>query len=144
MRLVQVLVPEGNRSSVLDTLDEEGIDYAVFDEVGIEGVELVSVTVDYEPADLLFGNEPRVDVFVGIPRDLEAPPDLAQRWDDQLTEEFDRDLVVRVGFIEAQVSDGDLPSEPVESASRLRRTRSSTPIQPGIAVAGPGDPTRAM
>jgi len=99
-----------------------------FGEADIEGVELVSVTVDYEPADLLFGNEPRVDVFVGIPRDLEAPPDLAQRWDDQLTEEFDRDLVVRVGFIEAQVSDGDLPSEPVESASQLRRTRSNTPI----------------
>src|SRR6056297_3398069 len=34
MRLVQVLIPEGTRSAVLDTLDDQGIDYAVFDEVG--------------------------------------------------------------------------------------------------------------
>src|SRR6056297_810444 len=34
MRLVQVLIPEGTRSAVLDTLDQQGIDYAVFDEVG--------------------------------------------------------------------------------------------------------------
>ncbi|MFO7926022.1 TIGR00341 family protein [Natronomonas sp.] len=77
-----------------------------FDEADIEGVELVSVTVDYEPIDLLLGNEPRVNVLVGVPRDQVVPPDLAQRWDDQLTAEFDRDVVVRVGFIEAQVSDG--------------------------------------
>ena len=87
-----------------------------FDEADIEGVELVSVTVDYEPVDLLLGNEPRIDVLVAIPRDLEAPPDLAQRWDDELTEEFDRDVVVRVGFIEAQVSDGRTP---VQHSERL-------------------------
>ncbi len=34
MRLVQVLIPEGNRDSVVETLDEQGIDYAVFDETG--------------------------------------------------------------------------------------------------------------
>ncbi|MEA5389434.1 hypothetical protein VB773_20795 [Haloarculaceae archaeon H-GB2-1] len=34
MRLVQVLIPEGTRSAVLDALDDQGIDYAVFDEVG--------------------------------------------------------------------------------------------------------------
>src|SRR6056297_1839761 len=34
MRLVQVLIPEGTRASVLEALDAEGIDYAVFDEVG--------------------------------------------------------------------------------------------------------------
>jgi len=78
-----------------------------FADANIEGVELVSVTVDYTPADLLLGNEPRVNVLVGIPRDLQAPPDLAQRWDDQLSAEFDRDVHVRVGFIEAQVSDGN-------------------------------------
>lgn len=31
MRLVQVLVPRGKRDAVLDALDEEGVDYAVFD-----------------------------------------------------------------------------------------------------------------
>ncbi|WP_435359086.1 TIGR00341 family protein [Haloarchaeobius sp. DFWS5] len=34
MRLVQVLVPNGKRASVLDRLDKEGIDYAVFEETG--------------------------------------------------------------------------------------------------------------
>jgi uncharacterized hydrophobic protein (TIGR00341 family) len=76
-----------------------------FDDADIEGVELVGVTVDYRPSDLLFGNQPRVDVLVGIPRDLAAPPDLAQRFDDHLTEQMGRDVVVRVGFVEAQVSD---------------------------------------
>ncbi|MCU4719336.1 TIGR00341 family protein [Halapricum hydrolyticum] len=83
-----------------------------FDEADIEGVELVSVTADYEPIDLLLGNEPRVNVLVGVPRDQEVPPDLAQRWDDQLTAEFDRDVVVRVGFIETQVSDGRTRERP--------------------------------
>ncbi len=34
MRLVQVLIPEGNREPVLNALDGHGIDYAVFDETG--------------------------------------------------------------------------------------------------------------
>ena len=34
MRLVQLLIPDGKRAAVLDTLDDEGIDYAVFDETG--------------------------------------------------------------------------------------------------------------
>ena len=83
-----------------------------FDEADIEGVELVTVTVDYEPIDLLLGNEPRVNVLVGVPRDQEVPPDLAQRWDDQLTAEFNRDVVVRVGFLETQVSDGRTRERP--------------------------------
>ncbi|MEA5389433.1 TIGR00341 family protein [Haloarculaceae archaeon H-GB11] len=83
-----------------------------FDEADIEGVELVTVTADYEPIDLLLGNEPRVNVLVGVPRDQEVPPDLAQRWDEQLTAEFNRDVVVRVGFIETQVSDGRTREQP--------------------------------
>ncbi|ELZ75755.1 hypothetical protein C454_18904 [Haloferax gibbonsii ATCC 33959] len=92
-----------------------------FDEADIEGVELVSVTVEYEPADLILGNQPRVDVLVGIPRDLQAPPDLAQRFDDRLTEQFDRDVVVRVGFVEAQVSD-DTATRASVSGSAFDRT----------------------
>ena len=75
----------------------------------IEGVELVSVTVEYEPIDLLFDTQPQVNILIGVPRDQEVPPDLAQQWDDELTAEFGRDVVVRVGFIEAQVSDGRPP-----------------------------------
>lgn len=93
-----------------------------FDEADIEGVELVSVTVDYDAVDLLLGNEPQVNVLVGIPRDLEVPPDLAQRWDDELTAEFDREVIVRVGFIEAQVSDGRTPDQQTEVDSRSSAT----------------------
>jgi len=88
-----------------------------FDEADIEGVELVTVTADYEPIDLLLRNEPRVNVLVGVPRNQEVPPDLAQRWDDQLTAEFDRDVVVRVGFIETQVSDGRTREHPEQLVS---------------------------
>jgi uncharacterized hydrophobic protein (TIGR00341 family) len=84
-----------------------------FEEANIEGVELVRVTVDYRPIDLLVGNEPRVDVLVGIPRDLEAPDDLAQRFDDSLTEQLGRDVVVRVGFVEAQLSEEEAPNPPL-------------------------------
>ena len=84
-----------------------------FDDADIEGVELVSVTVDYRPADILVGNQPQVDVRVGIPRNLEAPPDLAQQFDDMLTEELGRDVVVRVGFIEAQLSESEEPEPPL-------------------------------
>ncbi|WP_408958926.1 TIGR00341 family protein [Natrinema sp. 74] len=34
MRLVQVLIPDGNRRSVIETLDDREIDYAVFEETG--------------------------------------------------------------------------------------------------------------
>jgi len=83
-----------------------------FDEADIEGVELAQVTVDYEPVDLLLGSEPEVDVLIGIPRDREAPPDLAQRLDDHLTERLGRDVFVRVGFVEAQVSDEERRAPP--------------------------------
>ena len=90
-----------------------------FEAADVEGVELVSVQTDYEPADLLLGNDPRVDVLVGIPRDLEAPPDLAQRWDESLTEALGRDVVVRVGFVEAQVSESVSPG-PAAAAAQAR------------------------
>jgi uncharacterized hydrophobic protein (TIGR00341 family) len=102
-----------------------------FDEADIEGVELVSVTVDYEPEDLLLGNEPEVNVLVGIPRDLEAPPDLAQRFDDRLTEQLGRDVVVRVGFIEAQVSEDEPPEPPLGWPSRSGATvADARPVRP--------------
>lgn len=34
MRLVQVLIPEGRRESIIDVLDDEGIDYVLFEETG--------------------------------------------------------------------------------------------------------------
>jgi uncharacterized hydrophobic protein (TIGR00271 family) len=108
-------------------------------EADIEGVELVSVTVDYEPEDLLLGNEPVVNVLVGVPRDLEAPPDLAQRWDDRLTEEFGHELVVRVGFVEAQVSEGERRS-PAPSPLESRRPDTHVPApawHPLPAIPGP-------
>ncbi|WP_313690846.1 TIGR00341 family protein [Halorarum halobium] len=85
---------------------------ADFEEADVEGVELVRVTVEYDPADMVLGDEPEVNVLVGLPRERDAPPDLAQRWDDELTRELGRDVVVRVGFVEAQVSEAEPPEPP--------------------------------
>jgi uncharacterized membrane protein len=84
-----------------------------FDEAAIDGVELVGVTVDYEPVDLLLGNEPGVNVLIGIPRDREAPPDLAQQLDDHLTEQLGQDVFVRVGFVEEEISETEPPDPPL-------------------------------
>ncbi|WP_411966219.1 TIGR00341 family protein [Haloferax sp. YSMS24] len=84
-----------------------------FDEANLPGVELVSVTVDYEPIDIVLGNEPRVNVLIAVPRNQEIPPDLAQRWDDQITAELGRDVYVRVGFVEAQLSEREEPNPPL-------------------------------
>ncbi|SFC61114.1 TIGR00341 family protein [Halobiforma haloterrestris] len=83
-----------------------------FDQADIDDVELVSVTVDYEPADLLLGNQPEVNVLIGIPRDREAPPDLAQQLDDLLTGQLGQDVFVQVGFVEAQTSEAEPPDPP--------------------------------
>jgi len=83
-----------------------------FAEVDAENVELVDVSVDYTPTDLLVGREPTVNVLLGIPRDRQAPPDLAQRLDDHLTEQLDRDVVVRIGFVEAEVSEREQSDPP--------------------------------
>ncbi|WP_254280509.1 TIGR00341 family protein [Haloarcula marina] len=106
-----------------------------FEEANIEDVELVSVTVDYRPADLLLGNQPQVDVLVAVPRNADVPPDLAQRWDDELTAAMGRDVVVRVGFIEAQLSDGRSPASEmaVRTATREVRPQVSRPIHSGGA-----------
>ncbi|MFC6731063.1 TIGR00341 family protein [Haladaptatus sp. DYSN1] len=93
-----------------------------FEEANIEGVELVSVTVDYRPVDLLLGNQPHVDVLVGIPRDLQAPPNLAQQFDDQLTDQLGRHVVVRVGFVEAQISDGTVSQSAIDRIGLDRPT----------------------
>jgi uncharacterized hydrophobic protein (TIGR00341 family) len=85
-----------------------------FDEADFENVELVEVSVDYEPADVLFGNEPEVGVLIGIPRDVEAPPGLAQQLDDHLTEELGQDVIVMVGFVEAEVSETEQPDPPLD------------------------------
>jgi uncharacterized hydrophobic protein (TIGR00341 family) len=85
----------------------------LFDEADVPGVVLVDVTVDYEPKDVLFGNEPVVNVLVGVPRDLDVPPDLAQRFDNDLTQRLGRPVQVRVGFIEAEVSEGEPPDPPL-------------------------------
>ena len=87
---------------------------AAFDEADIEGVELVDVTVDYEPVDVLLGNEPEVNVLVGIPRDFPTPPDLAQRFDDELTERLEQGVFVQIGFLEAEFSEREPPEPPLD------------------------------
>ena len=90
-----------------------------FTQVDLRDVELVETTVDYEPADILLENEPKVSVLVGIPRDMAAPPNLAQRFDDHLTRQLGRDVVVRVGFIEEQVSQEEASNPTLRRPSRF-------------------------
>ena len=113
-----------------------------FDEADIEGVALVSVTVDYRPIDLVLGNQPHVDVLLAVPRDQDIPPDLAGRWDEQLSEEFDRELTVRVGFLEAQLSDGSTVTTRAASVAPGRRGAVAavrTAESPGRTGDPPGD-----
>jgi uncharacterized hydrophobic protein (TIGR00341 family) len=98
----------------------------IFDDVTAEGVELVSVSVEYEPVDLLLRNEPQVNVLVAVPRNLDVPPDLAQRFDDRLTERLGRDVVVRVGFVEAQISEGEPRTSPFDDATLPRAATDSS------------------
>ena len=88
----------------------------------IESVDLIEVRVAYEPLDTVLGREPQVNVLIGIPRGLDAPPGLAQQLDDRLTRELDRDVVVRVGFVEAQVSEAE-PRQPPAWADSVREPR---------------------
>ncbi|WP_277552548.1 TIGR00341 family protein [Halobaculum limi] len=90
----------------------------VFDQVFVEndfdGYVLLDVSVDFHAADLILGNEPRVDVLLGVPPDVERRPNLAQTFDDILTERTGRDVVVRIGFVDEQISDQE-PAEPIGS-----------------------------
>jgi uncharacterized hydrophobic protein (TIGR00341 family) len=117
-----------------------------FEEADIEGVELLSVGVDYDPVDLLVGTEPQVNVLVGLPRNETAPADLAQRWDDQLSAEFDRDLVVRVAFVEEQLSEGNATGSGPATGDGVTfgdelslRPAASNDGQPAIPTRGPSD-----
>ncbi|KTG26914.1 TIGR00341 family protein [Haloferax profundi] len=92
-----------------------------FEEANLEGVELLSVTVDYEISDVILGNEPEVNILIAVPRNQEIPPDLAQRWDDEITEAIGRDVVVRVGFVEAQLSEREEPNPPIDWPSLASR-----------------------
>jgi uncharacterized hydrophobic protein (TIGR00341 family) len=111
-----------------------------FEEADIEGVELFSVSVDYEPVDILLDNEPEVTVLVGIPRDRETPPNLAQRFDDRLTAALDQDVVVRVGFIEEQVSEREPPfNGTMTPADTIARNRA---VEPAFIGSEPLRPAR--
>ena len=90
-----------------------------FAQLDLGDAELVRTTVEYDPADMLLGDEPEVDVLVGVPRDRTVPADLAQQFDDHLTERLGRDVTVRVGFVEEQVSEE--PTAP--HRDRLRGVR---------------------
>jgi len=100
-----------------------------FAEANVTGVELVDVTVDYQPPDILLGNEPRVNVLVGVPRDLQVPPDIAQRIDDRLTASLGRPVVVRVGFVEAQVSGAEGNASSAGSTSSVSGAYRANSVQ---------------
>ncbi|MFC7070276.1 TIGR00341 family protein [Halobaculum lipolyticum] len=77
----------------------------IFVENDFEGYDLLEVSVDYTPIDLVFGNEPQVEILLGVPDGTVQRAGVAQTFDDILTRRMGRDVVVRVGFIDEQVSD---------------------------------------
>ncbi|MDS0293995.1 TIGR00341 family protein [Halogeometricum luteum] len=92
MRLVQVMVPTGKRDTILQTLDEEGIDYAVSDETSGRGyTALVSFPL---PAQAV---EPVLEELreVGIERDaytvvVDAETVVSKRFQD-LEEKYEEE-----------------------------------------------------
>ncbi|MFC7229036.1 TIGR00341 family protein [Salinirubellus salinus] len=63
--------------------------------------------VDYRPADILLGERPRVDVYIGVRFGDTIPEDFADRMDAHLTEQTGREVVTRVGVIEGQTATED-------------------------------------
>ncbi|WP_396611531.1 TIGR00341 family protein [Haloferax sp. S1W] len=92
MRLVQVLVPTGKRKTVLRTLDEEGVDYAVSEETS--GRDFVAVVTFPVPKEAV---EPVLERLreVGVERDaytvvVNAETVASTRF-DQLQEKYQED-----------------------------------------------------
>ena len=100
MRLVQVSVPAGKRETVLDALDEEGIDYVVSDETS--GREFTAIVSFPLPTNAV---EPVLERLhqVGIDEDaytvvVEASTVISDRFEqleDEYAEEIDEDRIAR-------------------------------------------------
>lgn len=67
-------------------------------------IEFVSASTDYDGVSMLLGEQATVDVLVSRSAGATAPPDLATEIDDRLTAATGRNVVVRLGVIEAQQS----------------------------------------
>ncbi|MGB9928518.1 MAG: TIGR00341 family protein [Methanosarcina sp.] len=66
------------------------------------GLTLEGVTVDYKPTDLMLNRPANVSIFVGKSAGQEVPPDIALKAYSRLTEATDKNINVRVGFVEVQ------------------------------------------
>ena len=66
------------------------------------GLTLEGVTVDYRHVALLLKEPAKVSVLVGRRAGQEVPPD--RRADARLTETIGKDIKIRVGFVESQIS----------------------------------------
>ena len=67
-----------------------------------EGLTLQGVTVDYKPTDLMLNNPVNVSIFVGRQAEQVVPPDIAQKAGSRLEKATDKNVSVRVGFVEIQ------------------------------------------
>jgi len=67
-----------------------------------EGLTLQGVTVDYKPTDLMLNNPVNVSILVGRQAEQVVPPDIAQKAGSRLEKATDKNVSVRVGFVEIQ------------------------------------------
>ncbi len=67
-----------------------------------EGLTLQGVNVDYKPTDLMLNNPVNVSILVGRQAEQVVPPDIAQKASSRLEKVTDKNVSVRVGFVEMQ------------------------------------------
>ena len=67
-----------------------------------KGLTLEGVTVNYKPTDLMLNKPANVSIFIGRKADQEVPPDIALKAHSRLKEVTEKDINVRVGFVEVQ------------------------------------------
>jgi uncharacterized hydrophobic protein (TIGR00341 family) len=78
---------------------------ALLSEPGYEGLHYEGVESQFDVVQYVTGTGYEVEVVVGVEAGTTPPPDLAQRFDDRLSEATGLDLSVRVAFLDEQVSD---------------------------------------
>ena len=83
-------------------------------------LDLVEVSVEYEPTDILLDNPAEINVLVGRPATTRPPPDLADRLDRRLTNATGRQVAVRVGFVTEQTT-GPVDVIDEDTGSTIRR-----------------------
>ncbi|KTG07922.1 hypothetical protein AUR64_01415 [Haloprofundus marisrubri] len=78
---------------------------AMLDDPEYDGLNYEGITTEFDFVDYATSEAYEIEILVGVEEGTAVPPDLAQQFDDHLTEATGLDIAVRVGFLDEQVSD---------------------------------------